>query len=122
MDAEQIIKAELVLWQQEMQKNPSLANQAVKGMQVRLNNLIPEKVIKLVRLALGDNFSEARQLHLNLYPLFTSLFIETNPIPIKTALSLMGRIKEEFRLPLCTISEKNKGVLIAQMKIFGILG
>lgn len=44
MDNEQLIKAELLLWQHEMLKDPSLANQLVKGMQVRINNLIPEKV------------------------------------------------------------------------------
>ena len=54
MDAEQIIKAELVLWQQEMQKNPSLANQAVKRMQVRLNNLIPEKVHRVFTKAIKE--------------------------------------------------------------------
>ena len=54
MDAEQIIKAELVLWQQEMQKSPSLGNQAVKGMQVRLNNLIPEKVHRVFTKAIKE--------------------------------------------------------------------
>lgn len=54
MDAEQIIKAELVLWQQEMQKSPSLRNQAVKGMQVRINNLIPEKVHRVFTKAIKE--------------------------------------------------------------------
>lgn len=54
MDAEQIIKAELVLWQQEMQKSPSLGNQAVKGMQVRINNLIPEKVHRVFTKAIKE--------------------------------------------------------------------
>ena len=54
MDNEQIIKAELVLWQQEMQKSPSLGNQAVKGMQVRLNNLIPEKVHRVFTKAIKE--------------------------------------------------------------------
>ena len=54
MDVEQIIKAELVLWQQEMQKSPSLGNQAVKGMQVRINNLIPEKVHRVFTKAIKE--------------------------------------------------------------------
>ena len=54
MDAEQIIKAELVLWQQEMQKSPSLGNQAVKGMQVRINNWIPEKVHRVFTKAIKE--------------------------------------------------------------------
>ena len=54
MDAEKIIKAELVLWQQEMQKSPSLVNQAVKGMQVRINNWIPEKVHRVFTKAIKE--------------------------------------------------------------------
>jgi uncharacterized protein (DUF697 family) len=54
MDVEQIIKAELVLWQQEMQKTPSLGNQAVKGMQVRINNLIPEKIHRVFTKAIKE--------------------------------------------------------------------
>lgn len=54
MDMEQIIKAELVLWQQEMQKSPSLGNQAVKGIQVRINNLIPEKVHRVFTKAIKE--------------------------------------------------------------------
>ena len=54
MDAEQIIKAELVLWQQEMRKSPSLANQVVKGMQVRINNLIPDKVHRVFTKAIKE--------------------------------------------------------------------
>ena len=54
MDAEQIIKAELVLWQQEMQKSPSLGNQAVKGMQVRINNWIPERVHRVFTKAIKE--------------------------------------------------------------------
>ncbi len=54
MDAEEIIKAELVIWQQEMQKSPSLANQLVKGMQVRINNIIPEKVHRVFTKAIKE--------------------------------------------------------------------
>jgi uncharacterized protein (DUF697 family) len=54
MDKEQIIKAELLLWQQEMQKQPSLGNQAVKGMQVRINKWIPEKVHRIFTKAIKE--------------------------------------------------------------------
>jgi uncharacterized protein (DUF697 family) len=54
MDQEQIIKAELVLWQQEMQKKPSIANRTVKGMQRRINNLIPEKVHQVFTKAIKE--------------------------------------------------------------------
>jgi 4-hydroxy-tetrahydrodipicolinate synthase len=50
---------------------------------------------------------EARDLHLRSYPIFKDLFIESNPIPVKTALHLMGMIENEYRLPLCEMSEEN---------------
>ena len=55
----------------------------------------------------GDREKAAR-LHYELEPLNKAMFLETNPIPVKTALSMMGRIKEEFRLPLCEMSEENR--------------
>ena len=55
--------------------------------------------------------SEAKRLHYKLEPLNQSMFIETNPIPAKTALSMMGKIQEEFRLPLCPMSNDNKDKL-----------
>jgi uncharacterized protein (DUF697 family) len=54
MDREQLIKAELLLWQQEMQKNPSITNRTVKGIQVRINNLIPEKVHQVFTKAIKE--------------------------------------------------------------------
>ena len=54
MNREQVIKAELVLWQQEMQKQPSMGNQVVKGMQVRINNLIPDKVHRVFTRAIKE--------------------------------------------------------------------
>lgn len=53
-------------------------------------------------------YDEARKLHYKLEPLNHAMFIETNPIPVKTALALMGKIEEEFRLPLCEMSPANK--------------
>jgi 4-hydroxy-tetrahydrodipicolinate synthase len=59
---------------------------------------------------------EARAIHFKLEPLNAAMFIETNPIPVKTALAMMGKIKEEFRLPLCEMSPANKEKLKAVMK------
>jgi 4-hydroxy-tetrahydrodipicolinate synthase len=53
----------------------------------------------------------ARAIHYKLEPLNAAMFIETNPIPVKTALAMMGRIQEEFRLPLCEMSSANKDKL-----------
>ena len=54
MDREQIIKAELLLWQQEMQKQPTMGNQVIKGMQVRINNFIPDKVHRVFTKAIKE--------------------------------------------------------------------
>ena len=70
------------------------------------SNVIPKEMSALVRLALANNMADARELHRTYYPLFRDLFIDTNPIPVKTALALMGRIDPIFRLPLCEPSDK----------------
>ncbi len=57
----------------------------------------------------------ARKLHYQLEPLNKAMFIETNPIPVKTALAMMGKVREEFRLPLCTLSEENRKKLAKTM-------
>jgi 4-hydroxy-tetrahydrodipicolinate synthase len=72
------------------------------------SNLIPAEVCALVRAYdLGDAKS-ARELHRHLLPIFKDLFIEPNPVPIKTALSWRGVMSAEVRLPLCEMSEPNQ--------------
>ena len=70
-------------------------------------NIIPDRMTELANLCVQGEWSKAKELNLLLYPLFQALFYETNPIPVKTALSLMGMIGDEFRLPLCAMSEWN---------------
>jgi 4-hydroxy-tetrahydrodipicolinate synthase len=70
------------------------------------SNVIPAEVSNMVRLARLDKFAEARELHRLYYPLFRDLFIDTNPIPVKAALAMMGRIQSAYRLPMCEPSEK----------------
>lgn len=67
-------------------------------------NIVPRPVSRLVHAALDGKWDEARDLHYQLYSLFQAMFIETNPIPVKTSLAMMGKIREEFRLPLCGLS------------------
>lgn len=71
------------------------------------SNIIPSKMSKLVSLYLDGDVKKSLELHYELYDLMQALFIETNPIPVKTALSLMGMIKNEVRLPLCEMAENN---------------
>jgi 4-hydroxy-tetrahydrodipicolinate synthase len=70
-------------------------------------NIIPDQMADMVNSFMEGNLARAQELNLNLYPLFQSLFYETNPIPVKTALCLMGKIGGEFRLPLCSMTEWN---------------
>ena len=70
-------------------------------------NIMPEEVAEMVDLALQGKYEEAKKIHLKLMPVFKGLFIETNPIPVKTALSLMGKIEANWRLPLCEMTSDN---------------
>lgn len=70
-------------------------------------NIVPNKIATLCRVCLSGDFSEARKLHYQLFDLNISMFIETNPIPVKTSLALMGKISDELRLPLTQLSEPN---------------
>ena len=59
-------------------------------------------------LMLEGEYDKALKLHYKLEPLNAAMFIETNPIPVKTALAMMGKIREEFRLPLCEMEPANR--------------
>jgi 4-hydroxy-tetrahydrodipicolinate synthase len=85
------------------------------------SNVAPRAVADLVHHALAGRWTEARALHRQYYRLFTDLFIDTNPIPVKTALVMMGRIEEAFRLPLCEMSEPLKKKLAETLKQAGLL-
>lgn len=69
------------------------------------SNLVPDKMVKMVHTALNRDMVGARELEKELADLFRVEFIETNPIPIKTALAMMGMCKEAFRLPMCELEK-----------------
>ncbi len=71
------------------------------------SNIVPAKMAKLCALFHEGKLEAARALHLELMPLHRAMFLETNPIPVKTALYMMGNMDVEFRLPLCPMSEAN---------------
>lgn len=79
-------------------------------------NEVPEKFSRLVHLAEQKDFDSARKLHYDLFDLMQANFIETNPQPVKTALAMMGKIEEVFRLPLVPMSAKNKEALKEVLK------
>ena len=84
-------------------------------------NVAPKDMAELCDAAEEGDWPRARELHYKLRPLNAAMFIETNPIPVKTALGLMGRIPEDLRLPLCPMSETNREALIQVMKEYGLL-
>jgi 4-hydroxy-tetrahydrodipicolinate synthase len=84
------------------------------------SNIIPRQMTDLVDAFLAGRAADALNLHLGYLQLFKDLFIESNPIPVKTALHLMGLIEDEFRLPLCEMSKANRGKLrdtLASLKL-----
>ncbi|MBM3875397.1 MAG: 4-hydroxy-tetrahydrodipicolinate synthase [Verrucomicrobia bacterium] len=85
------------------------------------SNIIPREVSRMVRAFASGNLAEALKVHARFYPLFKDLFIETNPIPVKAALAMMGRIAEEYRLPLAPMVAKNREALRATLKSVGVL-
>ncbi|MBI4549630.1 MAG: 4-hydroxy-tetrahydrodipicolinate synthase [Candidatus Omnitrophica bacterium] len=92
-----------------------------KGVISAAANVIPKQMSDLTHAVLSGNYDRAQRIHLEIFSLLKMLFIETNPIPVKTALALAGVIREEFRLPLCEMSAANKEKLQALLVRHGIL-
>jgi len=92
-----------------------------KGVISVLSNLLPARVKALADATLSGDFALARRLHLALFPIFKGMFIETNPIPIKTAMQLAGLDTGELRLPMCEMSDDNRAKLEALLKEQGVL-
>jgi len=85
------------------------------------SNVAPREVSQMVRAFALGKIGLARKWHARLYPLFKDLFIETNPVPVKAALAMMGMMEEEYRLPLVPMSAKNRETLRATLKAQGTL-
>lgn len=73
-----------------------------------VSNLIPEEMIALVEASLAERITDARKIHEQLLPLFRLAFIETNPMPIKYAMTLQGLPAGSCRLPLCHLRKENQ--------------
>jgi 4-hydroxy-tetrahydrodipicolinate synthase len=85
------------------------------------SNVVPADIAAMVDAVTAGDLRKALELHYKLMPLMDSLFIETNPIPVKAALSLMGMIEYELRLPLCSLSAANYEKLKGVMSDYGLL-
>jgi 4-hydroxy-tetrahydrodipicolinate synthase len=84
------------------------------------SNVIPRQVSRMVKAFADGKFSEALKIHQTYYPLFKDLFIETNPVPVKAALAMLGGMEEEYRLPLVKMESKNRDILRRTMKACGL--
>ena len=83
-------------------------------------NEVPAATTSMVRHALGAELDEARELLYRLLPLIDANFAETNPAPVKAALSAMGRIQNVLRLPLVPVTENTRKTLLAALRAAGV--
>ena len=84
-------------------------------------NVVPKHMAMMVKSFMSGDLEKSRKIHLNLFPLFRALFYETNPIPVKTALGMMGKLIPELRLPLCEMRKKNVERLRKVLTNIGVL-
>jgi 4-hydroxy-tetrahydrodipicolinate synthase len=85
------------------------------------SNITPKDIKQMCNAFFDGSLEKARKLHYKLQSLHRAMFIETNPIPVKTALAMMGKINEEFRLPLVRMSDSNRKKLQKTLNDYGFL-
>ena len=92
-----------------------------KGVVSVVANIVPADTARMVKAWNDGNVGEAQALFKKLFPLSQAMFYETNPIPVKTSLALMGKIKEEFRLPMCSMAPANLEKLKKALQVYGLI-
>lgn len=92
-----------------------------KGVISVASNIVPGQVRSLVDAAAAGDFAGARAIHHKLFALCKALFIETNPIPVKTAMAMLGRDTGDMRLPLCEMADTNRELLKKALVQAGLL-
>ena len=85
------------------------------------SDVIPKEISDFIRTALAGDMAAARALHLKYYNLFHDLFIDTNPVMVKEALALMGKLDLVYRLPLCETTAANRAKIAETLKELGVL-
>jgi 4-hydroxy-tetrahydrodipicolinate synthase len=86
-----------------------------------LANFMPREVAELTHSALEGDWKRARELHWRLFPICRAMFVETNPIPVKEAMAMLGLIRAEWRLPMCPMSDANRDRLRKVLVHAGVL-
>lgn len=85
------------------------------------SNVIPKPVSAMVRAFASGDVAAAQKIHHQLYPIFKDLFLETNPVPVKAALAMMGVIAEEYRLPMVPMAAANREKLAKTLKACAVI-
>ncbi len=85
------------------------------------SDVMPKEISDFIRTALAGDMAAARALHLKYYNLFHDLFIDTNPVMVKEALALLGKIDLVYRLPLCETTAANRAKIAETLKELGVL-
>jgi len=83
-------------------------------------NVIPAEMAQLTDAALAGRWDEARRLHYQVLPVMRACFLETNPIPVKAALAMLGRCRDELRLPLLPMTAAGRERLAAALAVAGV--
>lgn len=84
-------------------------------------NILPKETAEVVSLFEKGEIEKARRLHYKLLPLMKALFIDSNPVPLKTAMGMLGMCEPDVRLPLCEMSDENVSKLRKALKDYGLL-
>lgn len=92
-----------------------------KGLISVTSNLVPGKIATMCSAMAAGRDEEAREIHHKLFPLHRAMFMVSNPIPVKTALKMMGRMSDEMRLPLCRMNKEDMGKLAEVLRSQGLL-
>ena len=85
------------------------------------SNIVPDRMSSMIKSMLSGDYEKANRINRELIPLYEALFLETNPIPIKTAMRLVGRPSGPLRLPLCDMDKKNEDKLRSVLSMQGLL-
>ncbi len=92
-----------------------------KGVISVLGNVLPAEMTELTHAALAGDWGRAQELHTQYYGLMSDMFLDTNPVPVKAAMAMLGLLNETYRLPLCEMESAARDTLRATMQRTGVL-
>ena len=113
---------DLNIWSGDDSATLPMMSLGAKGIISVLSNIFPGAMVELSHACLEGDFKRARELHYKYYPLMRALFVETNPIPVKAAMNMMGMGVGPTRMPLVEMSEANEKMLRDTLAEYGLLG